>query len=229
MTDPRLGRHVDHDPRSRAYAAAEPADLTKLVSVRHQRHVPVLDQGQVGSCTANAAVGALGTSPLWEAHHTAGLSSRSEYTDERLAVALYSAEQVALYGQPFPPCDKGGSGLAIAKVLKARGAITGYRHAFSLSATLAALAKQPVIIGIPWLQGMSTPDADGQLHPTGPVKGGHEIVLDELDVENQRVWLTNSWGTSWGIGGRAWLTWDDLGALLAQQGDCTVFEIAVSA
>jgi hypothetical protein len=226
VTDPRLGRHVDHDPRSRAFAAPEPADLAVLVSVRHQRHIPVLDQGQVGSCTANAAVGALGTSPLWEAHHTLGMSGRSEYADEKLAVALYSAEQIALYGQPYPPSDQGGSGLAIAKVLKARGDISGYKHAFSLNACLAALAKQPVIIGIEWLTGMFHPGADGRLFLTGTVAGGHEIVLDELDVENKRVWLTNSWGASWGVQGRAYLTWDDLGALLAQQGDCTVFEVA---
>jgi hypothetical protein len=228
VTDLRLGRHVDHDPRSRAFAAPEPEpdDLAALVSVRHQRHIPVLDQGQVSSCTANAAVGALGTSPLWEAHHTPGMSGRSGYADEKLAVALYSDEQRALFGQSYPPSDRGGSGLAIAKVLKASGAISGYKHAFSLNACLAALAKQPVIIGISWMNDMFNPDADGRLHPTGPVAGGHEIVLDELDVENKRVWLTNSWGASWGVQGRAYLTWDDLGALLAQQGDCTVFEVA---
>lgn len=226
MTDPRLGRHVDHDPRSRGFAVAEPADLTHLVSVRHQRHIPVLDQGQVGSCTANAAVGALGTSPLWDVHHV-GLSGRSGYADERLAVALYSDEQRALFGQPYPPSDKGGSGLAIAKVLKARGMITGYRHAFSLNACLSALAKQPVIIGVSWFQDMFTPDPDGRVHPTGAaLNEGHEVVLDELDVENQRVWLTNSWGASWGVVGRGYLTWADLGTLLADQGDCTVFEVA---
>ena len=47
--------------------------------------------------------------------------------------------------------------------------------------------------------------------------------MDELDVENKRIWMCNSWNTSWGVEGRAYFTWDDFGALLAAQGDCTVF------
>lgn len=56
----RLGRHVKHDPRSLAYQVV--ADGT-AVTVRWDRLIPVLDQGQVGSCTGNAAVGHLGTQP----------------------------------------------------------------------------------------------------------------------------------------------------------------------
>ena len=59
----RLGRHVRHDPRSLAYqvAAVDPATLT---SVRHVRGIPVLDQGDLGSCTGNAAEGCLGSAPF---------------------------------------------------------------------------------------------------------------------------------------------------------------------
>jgi hypothetical protein len=55
------------------------------------------------------------------------------------------------------------------------------------------------------------------------VVGGHEICLDELDVENELVWVHNSWGEDWGVEGRAALHWDDLGELLADDGDCTIF------
>ncbi|BBH17516.1 hypothetical protein Back2_18030 [Nocardioides baekrokdamisoli] len=223
-TDPRLGRHVEHDERSRDYTIPEPAGVAHLVSIKHPRYVPVFDQGKIGSCTANAAIGCLGTGPFYEAIGKKLLSG-SSLADESFALACYSDEQQLLGYGPFPPNDHGGSGLAIAKVLKRRGFIPSYHHALSLHATLAALAKQPVIIGIPWLSGMSTPDLTGKLTVAGTVRGGHEIVLDELDVENQRVWLTNSWSTSWGVNGRAWLAWTDLEQLLADRGDCTVFTV----
>jgi hypothetical protein len=35
--------------------------------------------------------------------------------------------------------------------------------------------------------------------------------------------MDNSWTLQWGISGRAYITFDDLGTLLADDGDCTVF------
>lgn len=221
--DIRLGRRVEHDARSRDYAVTA-EDVTRLRSIRHVRHVPVFDQGQVGSCTANAAIGCLGTGDFYAAVGQKILTA-DPVADEQYAVTCYSDEQQLLGYGPYPPADNGGSGLAIAKVLKKRGLIPGYRHAFSLAATLTALAKQPVIIGIPWYNQMFNPDSTGRVTPGGGVAGGHEIVLDQLDVENQQVWLTNSWGAGWGIAGRAALSFDDLGTLLAQNGDCTVLTI----
>lgn len=49
-TDPRLKRHIHHDSESRRYEF----DTTGLAikAVRHTRHVPVWDQGNLGSCFA---------------------------------------------------------------------------------------------------------------------------------------------------------------------------------
>jgi hypothetical protein len=231
MTFPyKLARFVDHDPLSRNFAIEEPTDeeIAALVSVRHERYVPVFNQGEVGSCTANAAVGALGTGAFWPAVGESVLTQNPD-VDEQYALGCYSDEEVALGFGPYPPNDNGGSGLAIAKVLKKRGLIPAYQHAFSLNATLAALAKQPVIIGINWYDLMENTTPEGQVSPVGSVVGGHEIVLDEIDVENKRVWFTNSWSDSWGIQGRGWMIWSDLGALLGQNGDCTVFTVPVPA
>lgn len=221
-TDRRLGRHVEHDDRSRDFAVG--ADESAIVSVRHERWAPVFDQGQVGSCTANAALGCLGTTGAWPKAKGPRRLTGDAAHDETVCVRLYSAEQRLLFGEPYPPSDQGGSGLAIAKILHRRGLIPAYRHAFGLTAALTALAAQPVIIGIPWYSAMFEPAADGRLTVAGSVAGGHEIVLDEIDTKASTVWLTNSWGSGWGVEGRAYLTWDDFGDLLADDGDCTVFD-----
>jgi hypothetical protein len=113
--------------------------------------------------------------------------------------------------------------LTIAKVLKAHDQISGYQHTFSRDDALKALGVTPAIVGIPWTDDMFNPDADGRVHPTGSVAGGHEICADEIDAENQRVWFTNSWGDGWGLAGRFYLSFTDFGDLLSQQGDVTIF------
>ena len=60
-----LGRHVNHDPRSRRFAFR--AQQATLAPVFHERHVPIFDQGSLGSCTGNAALGILATGPYWDA------------------------------------------------------------------------------------------------------------------------------------------------------------------
>ncbi|MDN5795050.1 MAG: hypothetical protein L0H79_04785 [Intrasporangium sp.] len=99
----------------------------------------------------------------------------------------------------------------------------GHTHAFSLDALLTALSSQPVIVGTDWTKAMFTPDPDGRLHPDGSVEGGHEYVLDQLDTDTERIWMTNTWGTSWGQAGRAWFSFADFQTLLGRDGDCTVF------
>lgn len=223
-TDSRLGRHVRHDSRSLNYLVEE-QPLSALSSVRHVRHIPILDQGQIGSCTGNAATGNLGTGKFWDdLGIQQALSIEDAVADEQFALSVYSA---ATHDDPwpgsYPPDDTGSDGLSVAKVCQTRGYLSGYLHATSLEATLTALAAQPVIVGTEWLNNMFAPASDGKLNVSGSVAGGHEYLLSELDVENQRVWMDNSWTTQWGIAGKAYLTWDDLGRLLDADGDCTVF------
>lgn len=219
--DRRLGRHVVHDSRSLRFRA--PArDPRKLASVRHHIHVPIMDQGDIGSCTGHAGVATLGSDAFWPAA-TGLLQDLDAVAASAIAVGLYSeATRLDPWPGEYVPDDTGSDGLSIAKALKGRNLISGYQHATSLEAALTALAERVVMVGTSWLAGMYSPDNDGRLDVSGPNVGGHEYVLDHLDVENRRVWMRNSWSEDWGQGGRAWMTWDDLARLLADYGDCTV-------
>ena len=59
-----LGRRVNHDPRSRAYAVQ--ASGQPLVAVEHTIGIPVLDQGAVGSCVAHTGAEILSTPRYWQ-------------------------------------------------------------------------------------------------------------------------------------------------------------------
>jgi len=203
-----LGRIVQHDPRSFAFPAAlAPA----LKTVNHRHYGPVLDQGQIGSCTGNAAAQALNTVPLRHGRRLlAEIDARNLY---------HEATVIDGYPGTWPPTDTGSSGLAVAKAAQQSGWVSGYTHAFGLDQCLAALVLAPVIVGTNWHQDMFTPDPAGYLHPTGAVAGGHEYALIGLDVKRKRVTMLNSWSASWGRNGRAYLTFDDLGTLLANSGD----------
>jgi hypothetical protein len=182
----------------------------RIASVRHKRLVPVFDQGNLGSCTGNAAAGAVSTEPF------------TNQLTEKDAVAIYGeATHLDKYRGVYPPTDTGSSGLAVAKALKKRNLISGYSWGFGLDAVLRALVLAPCITGIAWLDGCDDPDSRGLVHYRGELRGGHEIMLDEIDVPNKLVWFTNSWGSGWGVDGRFCMTWDDYKRALADHGDAT--------
>jgi hypothetical protein len=221
---PRLGRNVNHDSRSRAYRVQVPRQL-EIRTVRHQRMIPVFDQGQLGSCTGNSGIGCLGTTTF---HET--LPTPYYPWDQTGAVALYSAAtRIDPFSGTYPPDDTGSDGLSIAKVLKAADQISGYLWAFTPEEARGALMQSPVITGIPWLTNMFNPTGDGQVVPDGLPAGGHEIVADgyvmlgDKPSNDDQVWFTNSWGGSWGVGGHFWMRFGDWADLLADNGDVTQF------
>jgi len=232
-----LGRHVEHDPASLAYAAPI-LPKSALRDADWARRIPVLDQGNLGSCTGNAATGALGTDSAGRTAQTfvtisatGAAASRGRFAagrhllDEGFARSLYSlATELDAVPGAFPPVDTGSSGLGVAKALRMLGLAAGYRHAFHLQALTSALQFGPVIIGVPWLNSMFDPAADGRLtvDPESGVAGGHEVEIAQYDATHGEYWITNSWGASWGNRGRAYLAAADLRWLLSQHGDVTI-------
>ncbi len=208
----RLGRHVEHDPRSLAFKAERAPAVT---SVTHQATGLPLNQGQLGSCTANALCGALDSAPDFQ--------GGAPLTEDN-AVKLYELE-TQLEGKPYPPNDPGGSGLMVCKAAKEMGLISSYQHAFGVDEALQALVLRPVITGINWYTSFDTPDPSTgvvEIAPGATVRGGHEIVADEIDADQQLVWFWNSWGTDWGVEGRFCMSFGTWDQLLKEQGDVTV-------
>jgi hypothetical protein len=220
-SDPRLGRHVNHDERSRRFAYRGPVSPPR--AVKHERHVPVFDQGSLGSCTGNAAVGCLATGPFFDTIDDSD-SPRIAALDQQAAIEVYKmASAIDPFPGQYPPEDTGSDGLSVAKSLASLGAISGYEHAFGLDQALAALMRVPVITGTVWMESMFEPNAEGLVRPTGAAAGGHEYLMDEYDPVRGWVGFTNSWSSSWGRQGRFYMEVEAYGKLLADQGDVTVF------
>lgn len=224
----RLGRHIHIDDRSAGY----PAELASVLrSVRHVSAGLPLDQGNVGSCTGNALCGALNTVPHW--------ASGQPTLTETDAVAVYSDEEVLEGFGPYPPNDQGGSGTEVCQAAKNRGWIVRYENPATIAQALFALVPRPVITGVNWYTSFDTPDAQGRVSitPGATVRGGHEFLVDELQVPAgivitqanvagylEQIWLGafNSWGLGYGLGGRFYFTAATWQQLLEQGGDVTV-------
>ena len=209
--DMKLGRRVNHDPRSLSYPAPTSATLKP---VKYRVYGRVLDQGNVGSCVGNACAHALNSAGLHKV--------RSKTLKEPDALEIY-AEATAVDSWPgtYPGQDTGTDANSAAKVLRDSGRISSWTHAFGLQHVLGALQMQPVLLGLKWHQSMFSPDSKGYVHPDGNIAGGHEVLIRGDDAKGT-VLVRNSWSSSWGIKGDFKLTYDDLSSLLADTGDATV-------
>lgn len=222
----RLGRHIRHDSRSLRYPYRRSGQPLKDNLV--ERFIPILDQGQVGSCTENAGVGALGSGLLYQ-HLT---PQQQAQLNEGLAVSMYSDEEQILFNSPYPPTDNGGDGLTASKVMQSRGYISGYTHCLSIDDVLAALSDgNAVMIGSNWYDSFDSPDSNGvvSISPNAYVRGGHEYLARGLHNGDRQVLLDNSWGDGWGIKGSFAYSFDTLAQLLSEGGDGTVPTALVTA
>jgi hypothetical protein len=209
-----LGRKVEHDQRSRAFAFT-PRLATTVVKKTWRRYGDVLDQGQLGSCTGNAMTHALNSLPL----HKTGTTVWKEAT----AVMIYSAA-TALDDFPgaYPPDDTGSSGLGVCKAAVNMGLITRYDWAFGFDHTLQTLMTGPVLVGTNWYEGMFYPNSSGVVTISGNPAGGHEYLLVGVDPGKKLLTFQNSWSNLWGLNGRFLMSYDSFKRLLSEDGDAVI-------
>jgi len=221
---PKLGRNVHLDSRSWNYALQPQA--TPIGPVRHEQAIGILDQGDIGACTGNAADSCAYHVPFY----APGAAWWSYTPDEAGARAWYHDNTANDgYEGTWTPDDTGSDGLTASKMAVAAGIASGYQMAGDLTSSLEALMDRPGITGVPWYNSMFTPDGSGLLEVDvrSGLAGGHELVVDEIVTADQPgngtgvllVGGDNSWGASWGAQGRWYLRATDWWELRKRQGD----------
>lgn len=213
----RLGRHVHHDSRSLQYLY--PRKTSNWTPVKWESEVPVLDQGGLGGCTGFSTATCLGKKPYRE-------TLPNQKIDNAEGLTIYSlATRLDPFPGNYPPNDTGSDGLSAAKAAKKLGLIAGYLHITSAPQLADAITYGPLIVGTDWYESMFSPDGAGLVvvDKSSGLAGGHEYCMDEV-TDDGRFGFTNTWGDSFGVGGRFYVAQDQfLDLLLNDKGDATHF------
>jgi hypothetical protein len=206
-----LGRHVEHDPRSRNYPAQRSGQLR---SIQHSPMGLPLTQDDSHTCsTAHSLCAVLNSWP-----NNVVISSP---LTEKDAIRIYRTARGLDIDMPVA----GSSGLMASKAAASLGLIQSYEHAFGLSHALEALVLRPVMTGFHWYASFDSPDpVTGlvQIVKGARIRGGHEVAAHGIDLDAGVVWFWNSWGPRFGLGGRFCMTFETWGRLLQEEGDVTV-------
>jgi C1A family cysteine protease len=209
------------DHRDRMYRAARKRPLPRMVDLRPSMP-PVLDQGDIGSCTANAIAAADMFLQVKQGLADAFLPSRLFiYWNERAMEGTILSDSGAVIRDGIKSVAKFGvcpetEWPYIPAKFADRPPLPCYLHAykhqaleyFALEGDLYSL-KSCLTSGYPFVFGFSVYESfeDAEVAGTGIMRaptanerlmGGHAVVAAGYDDSTQRFIIQNSWGASWG-------------------------------
>lgn len=219
------------DFRDKLYSAisAPPKKLPKKIDLR-SRCSKVEDQGQLGSCTANALVGNLEFLQVKAGHHVRNLSRLFIYYNERemegsvnddagaaIRDGVKSLVKQGVCSEPRWPYKIAKFATKPPPACYADGLehqATSYHRVVGLLQMRRCLAE-----GFPFVFGFSVYESfeaeavatTGRVempHPTEKNLGGHAVMAVGYDDSTKRVLVRNSWGTGWGMKGYFTMPYD---------------------
>lgn len=208
VKDPRLGRLIEFDERSRNY------NVRKLFTTEHDAprsyrwKVPQsLDQKRNPSCVGFA----------WSHELCARPKMTEGITEESALQLYYEAQKLDEWsGEGY----EGTSVLGGAKAAQAQGKILEYRWAFdTLDLAIAISYFGGAVIGVNWYDSMFETDVDGYLHIGGKIAGGHALYVPGFSVFKWSFWCWQSWGLEFGLAGGCWIRFEDMDRLLKENGE----------
>jgi C1A family cysteine protease len=216
------------DPRDYMFAPKTvPAQLPSTVDLRSNMP-PVVDQGQLGSCTANAIAGAFQFDQMKEKINVFAPSRLFIYYNERVLENTVSIDSGAFIRDGIKTINSYGvckestwpyninsftvtPPTAAYNEAKGHIALAYYRVNVSVNDIKTALASGfPVVVGISVYASFETMSvARTGVVPMPATRdqylGGHCVLLVGYDNAKQRFIARNSWGTSWGDKGYFYL------------------------
>ena len=159
----------------------------------------IIDQGFTGTCVGHMLKYELAFGPVIE-------------VDMHEAPSAFELYRQCCLRDPWPENDNGdldfGTSMnAAGRVLRDMGRIERWEHSENPDDVLKFIAGVnadgkhiggPVMVGVPWYEGMFDTDSLGYVHATGEIAGYHAILLPHYNVEKDELWFPQSWGYFFG-------------------------------
>ena len=221
-------RQDERDMLYKHIARVEPQNLPKKIDLRYNCS-PVVDQGELGSCTANAIVSGLREYiMIRDGHQLTRLSRLFVYYYERqLEGTIYEDAGASLRDgmkiiAEMGSCQEAIDPYLVNKFTEAPSPqeieqakefkLTEYRRVNDLMELKGALAAgDPVVLGIIIYESFESKDVALTGNVPLPNKatekcyGGHAVCAVGYDDDKQYVIVRNSWGENWGDHGYFYL------------------------
>ena len=219
------------DQRDFLYAHLRPSGvrLPRSVDLRPSMS-PVEDQGQLGSCTANALAGALEFLEIKSGQPLVDLSRLFIYYNERAIEHTVASDSGAMLRDGIKSlaaqgvCPEKKWPYVVATFIKKPSAacyaqakkhtIAAYHRIVSLGEMRACLAEgYPFVFGFSVYEGFETAGvARSGVHnmprPGERQLGGHAVCAVGYDDKERRLLVRNSWGPAWGKKGYFTMPYD---------------------